>query len=56
VKSGATAGRGHRSKYVGGTAMSGFTGLIIVSVVGAIIVTLCFVQDSVGSLKFWRSR
>ena len=36
--------------------MSAFTGLVIVAVVGAIIVGLCFVQDSVGSLKFWRSR
>ncbi len=36
--------------------MSGFTGLMIVSVIGAIIVGLCFVQDSIGSLKFWRSR
>jgi hypothetical protein len=35
--------------------MSAFTGLAIFSVVGAIIVGLCFVQDSLGTLKFWRS-
>lgn len=36
--------------------MSAFTGLVIVAVVGAIIVALFFVQDSRGTLKFWRSR
>ena len=35
--------------------MSSFAGLIIVVAIGAIIVGLCFVQDSRGSLKFWRS-
>jgi hypothetical protein len=36
--------------------MSAFEGLVIVAVVGALIVAACFVQDAVGSLKFWRSR
>lgn len=36
--------------------MTSFVGLCIVSVVAAIIVGLCFVQDSIGSLKFWHSR
>lgn len=36
--------------------MSGAIGLLIVTIVGGIIVTLCFVQDMVGSLKFWRAR
>jgi hypothetical protein len=41
---------------MGEEAMTSFVGLIIVSVIAAIIVGACFVQDSVGSLKFWRSR
>jgi|WetSurMetagenome_2_1015567.scaffolds.fasta_scaffold196673_1 hypothetical protein len=36
--------------------MSGAIGLLIVSVVGGIIVTLYFIQDTIGSLKFWRAR
>ena len=36
--------------------MTSFVGLIIVSVIAAIIVGLCFVQDNVGTLSFWRSR
>ncbi len=36
--------------------MSAGLGLLLIAVVGGIIVTLCFVQDSVGSLRFWRSR
>jgi hypothetical protein len=36
--------------------MSQFTGLVIASVIGAIIVGLCFLQDNLGTLKFWRSR
>ena len=36
--------------------MSGAIGLLIVSVVGGIIVALCFVQDTMGTIKFWRAR
>jgi hypothetical protein len=49
------AGSGTRER-IGEKTMSAFEGLVLVAVVGAIIVTLCFVQDAVGSLKFWRSR
>ena len=36
--------------------MSGAIGLLIVTVVGGTIVTLCFVQDAIGTFKFWRAR
>jgi hypothetical protein len=36
--------------------MSGALGLLIVSLVGGIIVAICFVQDNIGTVKFWRSR
>ncbi len=36
--------------------MTGAIGLLIVAVVGGIVVTLFFVQDMMGSLKFWRAR
>jgi hypothetical protein len=36
--------------------MSAGLGLTIVACVGGIIVALCFVQDSLGTLKFWRSK
>jgi hypothetical protein len=36
--------------------MTAGLGLLLAAIVGGIIVILCFVQDAVGSLKFWRSR
>jgi hypothetical protein len=40
----------------GGTAMTAGIVLGLILAVGAIIVGLCFVQDYLGTLKFWRSR
>jgi hypothetical protein len=36
--------------------MSGALGLLIVTLVGGTIVTLCFVQDAIGTVRFWRAR
>ncbi len=36
--------------------MTAGIGLLIISLVGGLIVGLFFLQDVVGSLKFWRSR
>jgi len=38
------------------TTMSQGLGLLLVSVIGGIIVIGYFVQDMLGSLKFWRTR
>jgi hypothetical protein len=36
--------------------MSGAIGLLIFTLVGGTIVGLYFVQDTIGTVKFWRAR